>query len=69
MSHYFNTDPAMLNAYRQSTDRGVSSAGVRMTRYCSKCKKAFEPFGMKQVAGTGTSRHNPSRFYCKDCHP
>ena len=64
---YYHARPCDIEAYRNSTRRGVSSAGVTLIRVCHKCGKKGYPEGYKKVSGTGTSRHNPSLFMCQEC--
>lgn len=67
MSSFFQADPRGVAAYRASTDRGMSSSGIRMKRFCSKCKAKIDQTGARKVRGTGTSRHNPQQWICQGC--
>ena len=52
--------------YRAATERHAKNAGVVLNRrLCSVCKIGKETTGGKLVRGT--SRHNPSKFYCAEC--
>lgn len=48
------------------TDRKETMPTVTLAlRHCKKCGQFKQQAGGKYVKGT--SRHNPSRFICKDC--
>lgn len=64
---YYHARHCDIEAFRNQTRRGVSSAGVTLILVCHKCGKKGYPEGYKNVSGTGTSRHNPSLFMCGDC--
>lgn len=64
---YYHARPCDIEAYRASTNRGVSSAGVTLVRVCHKCQAKGYPEGYKLVKGSGSSRHNPRRYICPEC--
>ena len=59
-------DPTDTLKYRESTVRCATTPGIQFnTRHCHKCHQIKSIENGKLVRGT--SRHNPSKFYCKDC--
>ena len=64
MSKEFN--PLAETIYRAATSSHAKTAGITLNRrICHKCKNPCNSTDGKIVRGT--SRHNPSKFYCVNC--
>lgn len=60
-----NTEPAYTDRFRNLTKNETMVNVTSPTQHCHKCHKIKSVKGGKRIKGT--SRWNPSQFYCADC--
>lgn len=60
-----NTEPAYTDRFRNLTKNETMVSVNYPTQYCQCCHKLKTVKGGKRIKGT--SRLNPSKFYCADC--
>lgn len=60
-----NTEPAYTDRFRNLTKNETIVNVTSPTQHCQCCHKLKAVQGSKRIKGT--SRWNPSKFYCADC--